>query len=143
MITACVSDLLWERLIKATYNNEKSKVTCLTTEGVDFQIWLYWWHNQYSHGIIVEVQRWFGSSLHFYSNTNAILDAAKAMPLSPSMTALTDHEDDDEDIPLPSGSSSLMMVSKMFSLPGFDAQYLGLQTLSSLVDSERMSLSTV
>jgi hypothetical protein len=148
MIAARVSDLLRERSIEAAYDNEKAKVICLTTEGVDFRIRLYRGRNQYSHGVIVEVQRRFGSSLHFHSDTNAILDAAEGktpMPPPPSMTALpevSDDEDDDEDMALPSGSSSLMMVSKMLSLPGFDAQYLGLQTLSSLVDSERMSLST-
>ena len=34
------------------------------------------------------------------------------------------------------------MVEKMLRLPGFDAQYLGLQTLSSLVDAEKMTLQT-
>jgi hypothetical protein len=66
----------------------------------------------------------FESSLHFHSDTNASLDAAEGktpMPPPSSKTALSEVSDNDEEMPVPSGSSSLMMVSKMLSLPGFDA----------------------
>jgi hypothetical protein len=148
MIAAGISDLLRERSIEASYDNEKAKVKCVTTDGVDFRIRLYRGRNQYSHGIIVEVQRRFGSSLQFHSDTRAILDVAEGktpMPPPATMNALpevSDDEDEDDFAPLPSGASSLVMVSKMLGFPGFDSQYLGLQTLSSLVDPERMSLST-
>lgn len=104
--------------------------------------------NQYSHGIIVEVQRRFGFSIHFHSDTQAILDAAQGKiptppPMQPNALPEVSDDEDDEDFDMtPSGSASLQMVEKMLSLPGFDAQYLGLQTLSSLVDSEKMTLQT-
>jgi hypothetical protein len=141
-----LSDVLRERSIEATYDNEKAKIKCFSNEGVDFRVRLYLGRNQYSHGIIVEVQRRFGDSLLFRSDTQAILDAAEGkvpMPPPSSMGALPMVSDDeDEYAPPPNGSSSLVMVSKMLSLPGFDAQHLGLQTLSSLVDAQKMGQAT-
>jgi len=147
VIAARISGVLRDRSIEATYENEKAKVKCVTTEGVDFRVRLYQGRNQYSHGIIVEVQRRFGSSLHFHGDMEAILDAAQGKiptPPPPAANALPEVSDDEDDydVPPPSGSSSLLMVSKMLSFNGFDAQYLGLQTLCSLVDSDRMSLAT-
>lgn len=149
MVASRVSDLLRERSIQATYENDKAKVKCITTDGVDFRIRLYRGRNQYSHGIIVEVQRRFGFSIHFHSDTQALLDAAQGKtPMPPPvqqnvLPEVSDDEDEDDfDTPPPTGSSSLVMVEKMLSLPGFDAQYLGLQTLSSLVDPEKMTIKT-
>mmetsp|Transcript_27435 Transcript_27435/g.45370 ORF Transcript_27435/g.45370 Transcript_27435/m.45370 type:complete len:393 (-) Transcript_27435:163-1341(-) len=152
-IAARISSVLRDRSIEAHYINDKAKVKCVTAEGVDFRIRLYRGRNQYSHGIIVEVQRRFGSSLVFHSDTQAILDAAQGKTAAPpsvmtsmnNLPEVSDEEyatDDDDDFPMPSADSSLAMVSKMLSLPGFDSQYLGLQTLSSLVDPEKLSLST-
>jgi hypothetical protein len=152
VIAQRISHVLRDRSIEASYDDDKAKVKCVTSEGVDFRIRLYRGRNQYNHGIIVEVQRRFGSSLVFFSDTQAILDAAqgKAVAPPPMMTSLNnlpevsdDEEDYDEDDDImPSATSSLSMVSKMLSLPGFDSQYLGLQTLSSLVDPEKLSLTT-
>ena len=149
VIAARISAVLRDRSIEATYDNDKAKVKCVTTEGVDFRVRLYQGRNQYSHGIIVEVQRRFGSSLHFHGEMEAILDAAQGKmpspppPIANALPEVSDDEDDDDyDAPPPNGASSLAMVLKMLSFSGFDAQYLGLQTLSSLVDSERMSLAT-
>ncbi|KAL3905319.1 MAG: hypothetical protein SGILL_009725 [Bacillariaceae sp.] len=153
-VAARLSKVLRDRSIEAHYDNEKAKVSCVTAEGVDFRIRLYRGRNQYSHGVICEVQRRMGSSLVFHSDTQAILDAAegKSVPAPPLMTSLnnlpevsddeSEFDEEDEDFTMPSAESSLAMVSKMLSLPGFDAQYLGLQTLSSLVDPEKLSLST-
>lgn len=141
-----LSEVLRERSIEAAYDNEKAKIKCFTNEGVDFRVRLYRGRNQYSHGIIVEVQRRFGDSLLFRCDTQAILDTAEGkvpMPPPSTMDALPMVSDDeDEYAPPPSGSSSLVMVSKMLSLPGFDAQHLGLQTLSSLVDAQKMGQAT-
>lgn len=148
MVAPRISDVLRERSIQAFYDDDKAKVKCITTEGVDFRIRLYRGRNQYSHGIIVEVQRRFGFSIHFHSDTQAILDAAQGKiptppPMQPNALPEVSDDEDDEDFDMtPSGSASLQMVEKMLSLPGFDAQYLGLQTLSSLVDSEKMTLQT-
>jgi galactitol-specific phosphotransferase system IIB component len=148
MISSRISDLLRERSIQATYDSEKAKVRCMTTDGVDFRIRLYQGRSQYGHGIIVEVQRRFGTSIHFHSDAQAILDAVqgkKPAPSPPRRTVLPEVSDDEfeqDDAPQPTGSSSLVMVEKMLGLPGFDAQFLGLQTLSALVDPDRMSTQT-
>ncbi len=149
LVAARISDLLRDRSIQATYEDDKAKVKCVTTEGVDFRIRLYRGRSHFSHGIIVEVQRRFGFSIHFHMDMQAILDAAQGKtPMPPpvrqqALPQVSDDEDDDDDMaPPPTGSSSLLMVEKMLSFPGFDAQYLGLQTLSSLVDPEKMTLPT-
>jgi len=149
LVAARVSDLLRDRSIQATYDDDKAKVKCITTDGVDFRIRLYRGRSHFGHGIIVEVQRRFGFSINFHAETQAILDAAQGkIPLPPAirpnaLPEVSDDEDEDEhSAPPPSGSSSLVMVEKMLRLPGFDAQYLGLQTLSSLVDAEKMTLPT-
>jgi hypothetical protein len=133
--------VLRERSIEATYDNAKAKARCVTAEGVDFRIRMYRGRGKFSHGIIVEVQRRFGSSINFHSDTMAILDAAEGKtPLPPSTDALplvSDSEDDFEP-----RSSSLTMVSKLLKHPGYDAHYLALQTLSSLTDSAKVGRGT-
>ncbi|KAG7359865.1 hypothetical protein IV203_034963 [Nitzschia inconspicua] len=155
-VAARISKVLRDRSIEAHYDNEKAKVKCLSAEGVDFRVRLYTGRNHYSHGVIVEVQRRFGFSLVFHSDTQAILDASEGKPVAPSpiltsmdvLPEVSDDENDendqqyDGDYSLPSAESSLDMVAKMLNLPGFDSQYLGLQTLSSLVNPEKLSLST-
>ena len=148
MVSSRISDLLRDRSIQATYDSESAKVRCMTMDGVDFRIRLYQGRSQYGHGIIVEVQRRFGSSMHFHSDAQAILDAVQGKKPAPSpsrrtvLPEVSDDEVDQDHSPNPSGASSLVMVEKMLSLPGFDAQYLGLQTLSALVDPDRMSTQT-
>mmetsp|Transcript_67870 Transcript_67870/g.196408 ORF Transcript_67870/g.196408 Transcript_67870/m.196408 type:complete len:398 (-) Transcript_67870:28-1221(-) len=150
LVASRISDLLRERSIQATYDDEKAKVKCVTVDGVDFRVRLYRGRNEYSHGIIVEVQRRFGFSIHFHDDTQAILDAAQGKPPAepaawrnalPEVVS-DDEDDDDYSPPPPSGASSLAVVEKMLIIPGFDAQYLGLQTLSFLTEPERMSMPT-
>ena len=157
-VASRISDVLRERSIEAQYDNAKARVKCTTVEGVDFRVRLYRGKGQYSLGIIVEVQRRFGTSLVFHSDTQAILNGAQGKvspPPGPLMACannnlpgvpVSDEEDDDleggDDYAKKCADSSLEMVAKMLKVPGFDSQYLGLQTLSSLVDSEKLSLST-
>jgi hypothetical protein len=157
-VAARISKVLFDRSIEAHYDNDKAKVTCVSSEGVDFRIRVYVGRNQYSHGVIVEVQHRFGSSLVFHCDTQAILDAAqgKSVPPPPILTSMNvlpevlDDEDEYDNngseengsFSLPSANSSLAVVDKMLNFPGFDSQYLGLQTLSSLVNPEKLSLTT-
>lgn len=155
-VASRISDVLRERSIEAQYENGKAKVKCTTAEGVDFRIRLYRGRGKYNHGIIVEVQRRFGTSFVFHSDTQAILDGARGevpAPPQPSLSrgnVLPEVSDGDEDnsadcevsYQVPSAESSLAMVAKMMNLSGFDSQHLGLQMLSPLVDSERLTLST-
>lgn len=150
-VSSRISDILRERSIETQYESGKGKVRCLTAEGVEFRIRLYRGRGSYNHGIIVEVQRRFGTSLVFHNDTKAILDGAEgktAYPPPPMFSYLpevSDLEDDDDEhedyqgttTSSASSESSLMMVAKMMELSGFDSQYLGLETLSLLVDSER------
>lgn len=145
LISARISKILRERSIEATYEDDKAKVKCVTEEGVDFRIRLYRGRGEYSHGIIVEVQRRFGFSTVFHNETQAILDAAKGKATLPPVSSslplpvVSDAEDDYEP---EEGSSALDMVSKMLSHPGYDSTYLGLQTLSSLTDSSKIGSTT-
>jgi hypothetical protein len=147
-LSSRIANVLRELSIEASYDDSKAKVTCVTSEGVDFRIRLYGGRGEFSHGIIVEVQRRFGGSLNFHNETKAILEAAEGRRPSSALSSkalpeVSDDEDDDEDYaPPPSGASSLVMVSKMLEIPGFDGQYLGLQTLSTLVDTEKMTTQT-
>jgi len=155
-VASRISDVLRERSIEAQYESGKAKVKCTTAEGVDFRIRLYRGRGRYNHGIIVEVQRRFGTSFVFHSDTQAILSGARGevpSPPEPQLArgnVLPEVSESDEDTDLscgvsyqvPSTQSSLTMVEKMMKLSGFDSQYLGLQMLSPLVDSERLTLST-
>lgn len=152
-VASRISDVLRQRSIEARYENGKAKVKCTTLEGVDFRVRLYRGRGRYNHGIIVEVQRRFGTSLVFHNDTQSILDGARGeVPAPPSPLATSgsilpevsegDDEDFDEAYPVPNVQSSLGMVTKIMKLSGFDSQNLGLQMLSPLVDSERLSLST-
>lgn len=153
-VASRISMVLRDRSIEAHYDNDKAKVKCITSEGVEFRVRLYLGRDQYSDGVIVEVQRRFGSSLLFHGDTLAILDAAMGRtppppPVLTSMNNLPEVSDDEsesfeEDVvsSTPSADDSLGMVGKMLKLPGFDSQHLGLHTLSSLVDPEKLSLST-
>lgn len=140
-VSARISDVLRDRSIQATYDDDKAKASCVTTGGVDFRIRLYRGRNEYKHGIIVEVQRRFGTSINFYSDTKAILDAAEGKtPLAPPKTeSLPKAEEDDF---TPNANSSLRMVSKMLSHSGYDAQYLAMQTLTSLTDPSKVGVTT-
>jgi hypothetical protein len=142
VIAQRVAEILKERSIEAHFDNSKAKVRCLTSYNVDFRIFLYRGQQNYSHGIIVEVQRRSGCSTLFVEDTQAILDAVqgKISPRPPSLTTnaeiplVSDDDYDDTDASL----SSLDFVARMLNFPGT----LGLETLSSLVDPARMGKST-
>lgn len=147
-ISERISNVLRERSIEAEYEDEKAKAKCLTPEGVDCRVRMYRGRGKYSHGIIVEVQRRFGASSNFHKHVSAILDAAQGMTPPPppairgSADALPLVSDSEDDYVPTSGSGSLKMVEKMFGHGGYDSQYLALQTLSSLTDSNKMGLAT-
>lgn len=142
-VASRVSSVLRELSIQAEY--VRSEAQCLTAYGVEFRVFLYQGQKDYSHGIIVEVQRRFGSSLLFHADTQAILDAAAGKQLEPPFkkprTVPLVEDDKDEDL-LSVSSSSLDFVRKLLSHQGQDAHFLALQTLSSLSDCERMGNKT-
>lgn len=138
-----ISEVLRERSIEATFDNEKAKVSCVTPDGVDFRVRLYGGRGEFDHGIIVEVQRRFGTSSVFYEDTKAILDAAegKVPPPPPSLGGSLPMVTEEHSSPV-NASSSLSMVSEMLNQPGHDTTFLALQMLSSLTDSSKMGAGT-
>jgi len=150
-VASRIIDVLRERSIGAKYEKGKAKVKCATSEGVSFGIHLFRGRGRFSHGIIVEVQRFFGTSYVFHSDTQAILKGAEGMISGPPALCmpsrsnnLPEVSDDDGDgiYPVSSTVSPLEMVGKMMSNASFGSQHLGLQMLQPLVISERLSLST-
>lgn len=154
-VASRILDVLRERSIQARCENGKNKVRCTTVQGVDFGVHLFRGRGRYGHGVIVEVQRFFGSSYLFCGDTRAILEAAEGkVPEAPTIPALTrsnhlplvsdgvEEDDDDSTHSVSSAVSPLEMVAKMMKVPGFDSQHLGLQMLQPLVTPERLSSST-
>lgn len=149
VISERISKVLRERSIEAEYEDEKAKVKCVTPEGVECRVRLYRGRGKYNKGIIVEVQRRFGSSVNFHKHVSAILDASEGMTPPPpppalrgSADALPLVSDAEDDFAPKSGADSLKMVEKMFGYGGYDSLYLALQTLSSLTDSKKMGKAT-
>jgi len=162
-VSVRISDVLRDRSIQAKYDNEKAKVSCVTSTGVDFRIRLYRGRNQYNHGIIVEVQRRFGTSFNFYRDIKAILDAAegkkKTTASSPpdsrqpstrnsnddndSLPKATEGREDDDNFK-PNPHSTLKMLSKMLlsRSGGHDTKYLAMQILTTSTDPNKVGLLT-
>lgn len=143
VVSARISDVLRDRSIEASFDDSKGRARCVTEDGVDFRVRLYRGRGQYSHGIIVEVQRRFGTSINFHSDTKAILDSAEGKkpsppPRKPANLPLGPQDDNYT----PNAGSCLGMVSRMIGFPGYDSQYLALQTLTSLTDPAKMGLAT-
>jgi hypothetical protein len=152
-----VSEVLRERSIEATYDDVAAKAKCLTADGVDFRVRLFRGRGSYGHGVIVEVQRRFGTSNVFFEETTAILDAAEdkvpvppppvlakssttnALPLMTSGNGADQVPDNDSPL---RPSSSLDMVSKMLNHRGYDTKHLALQMLISLTDASKIGTRT-
>jgi len=128
-----ISSILQERNIQATY--KKSQAECLTVDNVEFNVFLYQGENEYSHGVIVEVQRFFGNSAAFYEDTKAILNGAKdddyRSTMKKTIAPVTVTDDVTPD------TSSLDFALKMLQ-GNEDTQLLALQILSSMTDAEKM-----
>ena len=143
VVSGRISDVLRDRSIEASFDDTKGRARCVSADGVDFRVRLYRGRGQYAHGIIVEVQRRFGTSINFHSDTKAILDSAEGKtpappPTKPANLPLGPQDDNYS----PSAGSSLGMVARMLNFPGYDAQYLALQTLTSLTDPAKMGMAT-
>jgi hypothetical protein len=143
IVSGRISDVLRDRSIEASFDDTKGRARCVSADGVDFRVRMYRGRGQYCHGIIVEVQRRFGTSINFHSDTKAILDSAEgktpAPPPSKPATLPLGPQDDNYS---PCAGSSLGMVARMLNFPGYDAQYLALQTLTSLTDPAKMGYVT-
>jgi len=130
--------ILQERDIQTKYRKNEAK--CLTLDNVEFSVFLYKGQKEYSHGIIVEVQRHFGNSAAFYNDTKSILDGVQK---EVSNINSSKQNDDQVSGPLPltdgmiPDAASLQFALKMLRSRK-DVQLLGLRILSSLTDVQRM-----
>ena len=78
----------------AVLDTSKAKVSCTSSDGVNFRVRLYRGKAKFHHGIIVEVQRREGFSLNFHLDTAlAILDEAEGRPVSSGHRRLELPED--------------------------------------------------
>merc|ERR1711865_827627 len=123
VVSARISAILRELAVEAVYDTTKAKIKCTTLEDqIEFRLRLYQGRAPaYRHGIIVELQRRFGTSLAFHAITQAILAAAQGkpsksttsrpsatstsnlihqqniLPPAPVLVAEEENEDEDED----------------------------------------------
>uniref|UniRef100_A0A7S2WA98 Uncharacterized protein n=1 Tax=Eucampia antarctica TaxID=49252 RepID=A0A7S2WA98_9STRA len=137
-VASRVIDVLSERSISSKFYKDKAKVKCVTSYNVDFRIRLYRGKGKFSHGIIVELQRRFGYSPYFQTETQAILDAAEGNIAAPQYTPHTSVSDNDtlDSVPLP----SLDLFSKLISSSKYDSQVLAINGLAALTDSVKVGL---
>jgi len=134
-----VGSILQERNIQATY--KKSRAKCLTLDNVEFNVFLYQGKNEYSHGVILEVQRWSGNNAAFYEDTKAILNGAKD---DHRHTHTHTHTTTKTTVQLPviddtvSDFDNYLDKALEMLRADKDSQLLGLQILSSLTDSSKV-----
>lgn len=140
-ISQRVSNVLSELSIQAEFKGNEAD--CLTQDNVEFSVFLYRGKKQYSHGIIVEVQRIYGNSMNFINDTRTILDAAECSVEPPKKklkkTATIPLVEDDDDDDFEVSSSSLAFVRTMFKN---NVKLLALETLSSMTDANKMGAKT-
>mmetsp|Transcript_33738 Transcript_33738/g.47958 ORF Transcript_33738/g.47958 Transcript_33738/m.47958 type:complete len:400 (+) Transcript_33738:66-1265(+) len=142
-----VGAVLRDRSIEAHFDNHKAKATCRSIQNVDFRVFLYRGQNTFSHGIIVEVQRRYGASVHFYKDQQAILDAAQGKPVenedamaTAEIPLVSDNEDEEDNEA--SSLATLDFAKRLLSFQSYDSNLLAIQTLSSLTDPAKMGVKT-
>ena len=59
------------------YDNSKAKASCVSSDGVDFRVRLYRGKGEFSHGIIVDIQRREGFSPSYHFDVIGILDTVE------------------------------------------------------------------
>lgn len=136
VVASRVTEILSERCINCKFSDEKAKIKCITSYNVDFRVRLYKGKGEFSHGIIIEVQRRFGFSPHFHADTQAILDAAEgkteiSQGLPHPFVADNDLSDS---APLP----SLDLISRLISSNKYDSQVLAINGLAALTDCDEI-----
>jgi hypothetical protein len=137
------------------------KIKCVTKDNVDFRIYFYKGRNKYNHGVIVEIQRRYGQSFNFRHDVSCILNAAESVA-SNNGTGTTKHQqqlqqkedeqsdqrclsllnvvsdDEEEDDDADDGGSMSDTVCNLLKSRHPDTRLLGLQLLSSLVNSKKI-----
>lgn len=76
-VSARISDILYNRSIHVSYNNELATAKCKNADLASYSINLYSGRGEYNHGVIVEVLRLGGDCFSFQKDCRAILDAAE------------------------------------------------------------------
>lgn len=162
VVAARIVSVLQARSIDATFDVKNAKVGCLSKSHVDFRIRLYRGRGEYSHGIIVEVQREEGFDSSYSQDVFAILDAAEGKKnldeygndnLSPMYCyeEPSDSDEDEEDMDSlenAAGMASLRIISEILCPRGeetttVEGKDFALSSLSSLTSLDRMGHAAV
>jgi hypothetical protein len=128
--------------IQASY--EENEAMCRTSDGVSFGIFLYRGKQKYSHGVIVEVQRWSGFSFEFQNVVTSIFLAAQGSEQQESVQTKKHFSfvplpvDIDEDELILNYQASVQHASKLLATN----QDLALQLLSSMTRATKMGETT-
>jgi len=143
-----IAECLKTRSINAQFFAEKKvKAKCLSADcpPVEFRIFLYRGKKTFSHGIIVEVQRRFGFSINYLTDTTAILDAAEDKRSGPEalflpeLVPVANHQDSSEDDS--DASPSFEAAKEMLVSPIQSRRQLGLQFFLSQTDPRKIGAS--
>ena len=166
ILAARVPAALQARSIVSNFDAKNAKVDCVSKAHVEFRVRLYRGRGEYSHGLIVEVQRRMGFDLSYSQDVFAILDAAEgkanAQDFSIGMTTPIYYEgtetecgcssdDDDEDMDSlenTAGFTSLRVISDVLCPEDEDkitveGRDFALASLASLTSLERMGQTAV
>jgi len=160
IVAAHITTVLQARSIAASYDAENAKVDCVSKFHVDFRIRLYRGRGEYSHGIIVEVQRRSGSDLSYIQDVYAILDAVEGKkvedcgleiaPIYCEENEVISNMDDEGEISIENSVASLQVISDILCSQGGNAGGLTVErrdfamaSLSSLTSLERMGQRAV
>jgi len=146
-IAVRISDCLRRRSIAASYGEVKAKAKCKTMDGVEFRVRMYSGRAEYSHGVIVEVQRRNGWSAMYQQDVFAILEAAEGvkgesfdMSIPPIDDLMSDSFDDPFDYPEADTSGAESMPLSLIQSRNFDTKMAGMEILGAVTDVEKVGL---
>lgn len=146
VVSARISECLRARSIEVSYHETKPKAKCRNSQFVKFQIRLFAGRNEFSHGVIVEVQRRSGSNVSFMKDCRAILDSAEGDygtdSVRPKLCPVKDlaslkHVDIPQDNDMLSKAIELILGDRL------DGNVLGMEYLCTLTDLKKSSKEIV
>jgi len=144
IIAKRIADCLFHRSIESVFvsNSEKVKAKCITTSNIEFRIRLYRPRkDDYSHSVIVEIQRRSGFDTNFYRDSKAILECAQGNASIESHESLSSLDQEETEVKRGYNheNSTLLIAGAIFEKSkSLDSQVIALKLLASLTDSEKV-----
>lgn len=149
-----VAGALRARSVAASFDARGTKADCVSKNHVEFRVRLYRGQGDYSHGVIVEVQRLAGFDLTYTKDVQAILDAAEGKTFEDQFQEVPEaslfceesgsssHEEGNDCFsPLKIISSLLCPQGGTHAPTSVEAQQFALASLASLTSPHRMGIS--